>query len=83
METFIWICAGILFLGLIILTDIIITNYRVYHTHKCPNCGKYMEFSHIKRLPAFIIYVFKCPSCGTIDEIEGGELLNNITDITT
>lgn len=81
METFIWICAGILFLGLIVLTDIIITNYRIYNTHRCPNCGKYMEFSHIKKLPTFNMYVFKCHSCGTRDEIEEDMLADKIANI--
>ena len=81
MNTFIWFAAVLLLFALIILIDIISINYKIYCTHKCPNCGKYMEFSHIKKLPTFNMYVFKCHSCGTRDEVEEDVLADKIANI--
>ena len=81
MNAFIWFAAVLLLFALIILIDIISINYKIYCTHKCPNCGKYMEFSHIKKLSTFNMYVFKCHSCGTRDEVEEDVLANKIANI--
>lgn len=80
MNGFIWFAAVLLLFALIILIDIISINYKIYCTHKCPNCGKYMEFSHLRNHHSFNLYVFKCPSCGAIDEVEEDSMHDKYAD---
>ena len=68
------ICFIVILLGCFLFT---VQYIWMYHCHKCPHCGKYMEFRGLKEDEDNGNFLFHCPKCGAWEQVPREEFLRN------